>query len=104
MRDRTLAVILTIAVVILLGCPGLAFLCFGLTDFVVFYGFDNPFGVTTGFSNLVGILGLCVGFFLIIITIIAGIFMLRRKADFPASIPDVPVPPTKPDEPIPPSI
>ncbi len=104
MRDRTLAVILTVAAVILLGFPGLAFLCFGLTDFIVFYGFNNPFSVTTGFSNLIGTLGLCVGFFLIVITILAGIFLLRRRADLPAPIYEAPIPPTKPDEPIPPSM
>ena len=104
MRDRTLAVILTIAAGILLGLPGLAFLCLGLTDFIVFYGFDNPFSVTAGFSNIIGILGLCIGVFLLLITILAGFFMLRRKADFPAPIPVVPTPPTSPDEPLPPSI
>ena len=104
MRDRTLAVILTVAAVILLGFPGLAFLCLGLTDFIVFYGFDNPFSVTAGFSNIIGILGLCIGVFLLLITILAGFFMLRRKADLPAPIPVVPTPPTSPDEPLPPSI
>jgi hypothetical protein len=104
MRDRTLAVILTVAVVILLGFPGLAFLCLGLTDFIVFYGFNNPFSVTAGFSNIIGVLGLCIGLFLIIITILAGFFMLRRKAGLPAPIPVVPAPPLSPDEPIPPSI
>ena len=104
MRDRTLAVILTVAAVVILGLPGLAFLCFGLTDFIVFYGFNNPFSVSTGFSNLIGTLGLCVGFFLLVITILAGFFLLRRRTDIPASMPEAPIPPTKPDEPIPPSI
>ena len=78
MRDRTLAIVLTVVAVLLFACPGLAFLCFGLTDFIVFYGFNNPFDVTTGFSNTVGVLGVGIGFFLIVITVILGIFLLRK--------------------------
>jgi hypothetical protein len=112
MRDRTLAIIFTVVVVILLGFPGLAFLCFGLADFFVFYGFNNPFDVTTGFSNTLGILGVCIGFFLIIITIIAGFFLLRKKTELPPMRPEEPIPPSSPnvpptpmspDQPLPPS-
>ena len=104
MQDRSLAIIVTIILVILLALPGLAFLCVGLTDFIVYYGFQNPFNVSAGFANLLGFGGLCVGAALIIITIVAGFFMLRRKTDLPPKMPDQPNPPTQPDEPIPPSI
>jgi hypothetical protein len=103
MRDRTLAVIFTVVVVVLLGCPGLAFLCFGLTEFIAYYGFNNPFYVTTGGANFLGISGLCIGAFLIIITIIAGFFLLRKKTGLPPQRLDEPLPPSSPDVPLPPT-
>jgi hypothetical protein len=94
MRDRTLAVILTIVAILLLGFPGLVFLCLGLIDFIVFYGFGVPFiGNTPVWVNVLGAIGVCLGFFLLVITIIAAYFMLRRPAETLPPKPPVPTPP-----------
>jgi TRAP-type C4-dicarboxylate transport system permease small subunit len=105
MRDRSLAIILTVIAIILFGCPGLTVFCLGITGFIVFYssGYQS-YNVSPGWVNALGTLGICLGIFLIVITIIAAFFLLRRKADIPHSVPHEPLPPTKPDEPIPPSI
>jgi TRAP-type C4-dicarboxylate transport system permease small subunit len=105
MRDRSLAIILTVIAVLLFGCPGLTVLCLGITGFIVFYstGYQS-YNVSPGWVNTFGVLGLCIGVFLIVITIIAAFFLLRRKTDTLPITPIEPIPPTKPDEPIPPSI
>lgn len=112
MRDRTLAVILTIVAILLLGFPGLVFLCLGLIDFIVFYGFNVPFiGNTPLWVNILGAIGVCLGFFLLAITIIAAYFLLRRPvetlhpgpiAPAPPAVPPPPVPPIEPAAPAPP--
>jgi hypothetical protein len=113
MRDHSLAVIFTIIFVFLLGVPGLACLCLGLSNFFIYYGFNNPMQISAGWSNIVGMFGVCIGFFLILITIIAGYFLLHRKAETPPTSPNLPLPPTSPslsvppsnpDEPLPPTI
>jgi TRAP-type C4-dicarboxylate transport system permease small subunit len=105
MRDRSLAIILTVIAVLLFGCPGLTVLCLGITGFIVFYstGYQS-YNVSPGWVNGVGTLGICLGIFLIVITIIAAFFLLRRKSHTLPAAPNEPLPPTKPDEPIPPSI
>jgi hypothetical protein len=104
MRDRTLAVILTIVAILLLGFPGLVFLCLGLIDFIVFYGFNVPFiGNTPLWVNVLGAIGVCLGFFLLAITIIAAYFLLRRPVETLPPIPNVPPPPTPPTHPEPPA-
>jgi hypothetical protein len=107
MRDRTLAVILAVVAILLFGFPGLAFLCLGLIDFIVFYGFNVPFiGNTPLWVNILGAIGVCLGFFLLAITIIAAYFLLRRPLDtFPTKPPvsAEPTPPAPPVEPAPPA-
>lgn len=105
MRDRSLAVILTVIAVLLFGCPGLTVLCLGITGFIVFYstGYQS-YNVSPGWVNTFGGLGVCIGIFLIVVTIIAVFFLLRRKNDTPPMSPKEPLPPSKPEEPIPPSI
>jgi hypothetical protein len=96
MRNRTLGVILTILVIFLLGLPGVAFMCSGLTFFIIELGV--PLNLTQGWStalNLLSISGLCVGFLLVLITIIASYFLLHQK---------VKTPPVKPTEPLPPTV
>lgn len=93
MRDRTLGVIFTILVIFIFGIPGVSFLCFGLTFFLVELGV--PLNLTQGWStalNLLGLSGLCIGFFLILITIIASYFLLHRRAETPAAKPMGPLP------------
>ncbi len=108
MRDRTLAVIITIVAIILFGFPGLAFMCLGLIDFIVYYGFGVPFlGNTPVWVNILGAAGVCLGFFLLAITIIACYFALRRPNEPIPAHPVEPLPPQPPEppsEPIPPSI
>jgi hypothetical protein len=101
MRDRTLAVILTIVAILLLGFPGLVFLCLGLIDFIVFYGFNVPFiGNTPLWVNILGAIGVCVGFFLLLITIIAAYFLLRRPLEPLPSTLTTPTPPAPPAPPL----
>jgi hypothetical protein len=105
MRDRSLAIVLTVVAILLFGCPGLTVFCLGITGFIVFYSTGYQYNnVSPSWVNAFGTLGICVGIFLIIITIIACFFLLRRKAEIPPTIPTSPLPPTGPDEPIPPSI
>jgi hypothetical protein len=104
MRDRTLAVIITIVAVVLIGFPGLAFLCLGVIDFIVYYGFNVPFlGNTPVWVNVLGSIGVCLGLFLLAITIIASYFLLRRPSETLPSIPSAPAPPAEPDQPASPS-
>jgi uncharacterized membrane protein len=104
MRDRSLAIILTVVAVLLLGCPGLTVLCLGITGFAVYYSSGYPYyNVSPAWVNIFGSLGICVGIFLIVITIIAGFFLLRKKTEIPPTKSDQPLPPTNPDEPLPPS-
>ncbi|GEM_PF-1154954 len=97
MRDRTLAVILTIVAILLLGFPGLAFLCLGLLDFIVFYGFNaQPLGNSPLLANTLGTIGVCLGFFLLVITILAAYFLLRRPVGTYPTKPTAPAPPAPP--------
>ena len=104
MRDRTLAVIITIVAVVLVGFPGLAFLCLGVIDFIVYYGFNVPFlGNTPVWVNVLGSIGVCLGLFLLAITIVAAYFLLRRPSDTQPPMPSAPVPPEEPEPPVSPS-
>ena len=95
MQDRTAAVVITIFVVVLFGCPGLAFLCFGLTDFVDFYTLNSYiYGIhNANFANGLGVAGLCAGIFFIAIAVVVAILVLRRKRPIPPATPSEPIPP-----------
>jgi len=103
MRDRTLGVILTIIVVFLFAVPGLACMCLGLSSFFLYYFGYDPLDMGQGWSNTVGMFGVCIGFFLILMTIIIGYFLLHRKTKTPPTSPNVPLPPMSPDKSVPPS-
>jgi hypothetical protein len=104
MRDRSLAIILTVVAVILFGCPGLTVFCLGITGFIVYYSNGYPnYNVSPAWVNGFGTLGICIGIFLIVITIIAGFFLLRKKTEIPPIKSDQPLPPTNPDQPLPPT-
>jgi hypothetical protein len=103
MRDRTLGVVLTIIVVFLFAVPGLACMCIGLSSFFLYYFGSDPLAMGQGESNIVGMFSVCIGFFLILITIIIGYLLLHRKAETPPIGPNVPLPPTSPSTSVPPS-
>jgi hypothetical protein len=96
MKDRTLAVIITIVVILLCGCPGLAFLCFGLTDFVDHYALNSYiFGIySQTAANLWGVIGICGGILFIAIAVVVSILVLRRKNGTPPPSSNEPIPPT----------
>jgi hypothetical protein len=92
MTNRTAAIIITIAVVFVFACPGLAGLCWGLANLV---DFGAGFGIFATDQNtyLFYILGgICGGVFLIAIAAIVSFFVLRKKKEAP-STPDEPIPP-----------
>ncbi len=113
MRDRTLGIIFTVIVVFLFGVPGLAFMCLGLTGFVlsIFRPSMNLAPGWTSAFNLVGLSGICIGVILVLITILISYLLLHRREDFdtlkpvestpPKNIEQPPPPP--PDEPLPPT-
>lgn len=96
MKDRTLAVIITVVVILLCGCPGLAFLCFGITDFIDHYTLNSYiFGIySQTAANFWGVLGICGGIFFIAIAVVVSILVLRRKNSTPPPPPNEPIPPT----------
>jgi hypothetical protein len=106
MDKKTTGIIATVAAALLCGCPGLASLCFGAFFAVIsqipgaeidVFGSNNPADALT-----YGIGGVCVGIVFIIIPIVVGFLMLRKK---PEAAPVPPPPPVSPpDEPVPPAI
>lgn len=113
MRDRTLGVIFTVLVVFLFGLPGIACLCLGISSFLLYPVLNSQAGISPAWTNSFGALGLCIGFFLLVITIVISYLLLRRKPETTAVVPatpippassDKPAPPTNPDEPLPPTI
>ncbi len=102
MKDRTLAVIITVLVVILCGCPGLLFLCNGLLALVeiisnyqvqiIGYGYNAPYWLAAS---------ACVGIVAILVTVLVSYFVLRQRKETP---PPPSQPPIPPEEPLPPTI
>jgi hypothetical protein len=115
MRDRTLAIVLTCLVVFVFGVPGLGLICLGSTSFLI-YVFNSPLNLSSGWAttfSLFGLSGICIGFFLVLITILISYLLLHRKSDFepikpapplPTEKPTQPIDAPKPDEPLPPTI
>ena len=104
MDKRTAGIIATVAAVLLCGCPGLASLCFGAFFAVIsripgaeidMFGSNDPARALN-----YGIGGVCLGIVFIIIPIVVGFLMLRRKPETAQA----PSPVSPPDEPLPPAI
>jgi hypothetical protein len=98
MDKKTTGIIATVATALLCGCPGLASLCFGAIFAVASQipGAEiDVFGSSDPAQALnYGIGGVCVGIVFIIIPIVVGFLMLRKKPEaVPAQPPDEPVPP-----------
>lgn len=94
MKDRTAAIIITIIAILFCGCPGLAFLCFGVTDFIDYYTLNSYiYGITNkSGADVAGSLGLCIGVILIIIAVVVSVLVLRRRNGTPPT-PNEPLPP-----------
>jgi choline-glycine betaine transporter len=94
MENRTAAVIITILAILFCGCPGLAFLCFGVTDFIDYYAFNSYiYGISDQTaSNIGGIAGICAGILFIAIAVVISVLVLRRKKVVPPST-NEPLPP-----------
>ncbi len=113
MRDRTLGVIFTVLIIFLLGIPGVACMCLGLSSFLFYPILNNQGGISPVWTNTFGAFGLCIGFFLVLITIVISYLLLHRKPEtlpmkavepIPATSIDKPAPPSNPDDPLPPTI
>ena len=104
MDKRTAGIIATAATALLCGCPGLASLCFGAMFAVVsqipgaeidMFGSSNPADALQ-----TGIIAILIGLVFVIIPIVVGFIMLRKR---PEAVPAPPLAPP-PDEPVPPAI
>ena len=103
MANRTAAVVITIVVVLLCACPGIAFICNGLlalleivTNYQVFnlYGYNAPYWTVAS---------LCLGLLGILIAIVVAYLVLRQKKTATVALRPI-TPPSSPDEPLPPTI
>ncbi len=112
MRDRTLGIIFTLIIVFVIGVPGLACMCLGLSSFLL-YPFMTQTNISPAWTNTAGAVGLCIGFFLVLITVVISYLLLHQRQEKPAIVtvqptPPPPVekspPPSNPDEPLPPTI
>jgi len=116
MRDRSMAIVLTLIVIFLFGLPGLTCLCLGLFSFMLYPIINTQTTLSPAWTNTAGAFGLCFGFFLVLITIVISYLLLHRKEETPPPQPLQPIPPaiiekpteptepTKPDEPLPPTM
>jgi hypothetical protein len=95
MDKKTTGIIATIAAVVLCGCPGLFMCFFGATSIfasrvpgadIDVMGSSDPASAMT-----MGLVFLCVSFIFILIPIVVGFFMLRKKPEAPVS--NEPLPP-----------
>ena len=85
MDNKTKGIIATIAAVILCGCPGLFMCFFGATTLAAsqtpgaeidVFGSSDPASAMT-----MGIVTLCLSLIFILIPIVVGFFMLRKKPE-----------------------
>ena len=93
MQDRKkVGLIVTIVTVFLCACPGLCALVFGVMVSTMGYDLENYGWDVSGDPQALAIPAICLGVFLILIPLAAGVFTLlqSRKA---AEVEDVNVPP-----------
>jgi len=90
MDNKTKGIIATVAAVLLCGCPGLFLCIFGAAT--AFGGGTYSLGSDTGnIPPTTGYVFLCLSIIMIIIPVVVGFFMLRKKPEVPAS--NEPLPP-----------
>ena len=108
MDKRTAGIIATVAAALLCGCPGLFALCFGSFFAVVgqipgaeidVFGSNDPADALS-----TGIIAILIGLVFIVIPIVVGFIMLRKRPETAPLSPIVPPPAPPPDEPLPPAI
>ena len=101
MQNRTTAIILTVASVLLCGCPGLIACIFGvlIATGVPFETTLNGYTSTQPLPVGYGIGALCAAVILVIIPVVVGVLTLRKKK-LPAPAPEEVLPP---QEPLPPA-
>ena len=89
MENKTLAIALTVATILLCGIPGLMSLCISVLVVV-----DGPFPDRPESEWLLGFILLCSGIFFIAIPVVVGILSLRRKTAEKTRLPqNEPIPP-----------
>lgn len=97
MDAKTKGIIATIAAVVLCGCPGLFMCFFGATTLAAsqtpgaeidVFGSSDPTSAMT-----MGIVFLCLSFIFILIPIVVGFFMLRKKPAAEVPVSNEPLPP-----------
>lgn len=94
MDKKTTGIIATVAAVLLCGCPGIFLCIFGIIAAVG--GGTMTLGDTTQpMPPTYGYVSLCVSLILIVIPIVVGFFMLRKKPEDAGLVP--------PSEPLPPA-
>jgi len=90
MDNKTKGIIATVAAVLLCGCPGLFLCIFGAAT--AFGAGTYSLGSDTGnIPPTTGYVLLCLSIIMIIIPVVVGFFMLRKKPSVPAS--NEPLPP-----------
>jgi hypothetical protein len=99
MQNRTTAIILTIASVLLCGCPGIGACIFGglVVAGMPFTTTLNGYSSTQPLPIGYGIGALCAAVIFIIIPIVVGVLTLRKKKEA------APAPVVPPSEPLPPA-
>jgi hypothetical protein len=101
MQNRTTAIILTVASVLLCGCPGLA-LCIGgiltIAGLMPYTTTVNGYTTTGVAPSWLGIVGLCLSVIFVVIPIVVGVLTLRKKKEVAAPADIIP-----PSEPLPPA-
>jgi len=100
MQNRTTAIILTVASVLLCGCPGLIACIFGglIVAGVPFTTTVNGYSSTQPLPVGYGIGALCGAVIFVIIPIVVGVLTLRKKKEAPVPTSFVP-----PSDPLPPA-
>ena len=92
MNNKNTGIIATIATVVLCGCPGLFLCLFGAVSAAGAGTFDLN-GQGGGIPPAVGIALVCVSLILILIPVVVGVVMLRKKPEAVAPVSNEPLPP-----------
>jgi len=98
MENRTVAIIATIAAVLLCGCPGLFICVIGAVSVAGIMPYTTDVGGYSSSGTVPtswGFAMLCVALIFILIPILVGFFTLRKKPDSNLVVPpSEPLPPT----------
>jgi hypothetical protein len=98
MDKRTTGIVLTVAAVLLCGCPGICVCLYGGLSAAGVGTFDAAAGDFTSTGEVpvwVGIVMLCVGILMIAVPVVVGVVTLRNKPEGSEPVPNI-------EEPLPP--